>query len=55
MGFDMRGNNGRCPPFLLGGCILLCIVLTCNWWSISSQNYDLIKQIDILEEQMRIW
>lgn len=54
MGFDYRANNGRCPPFLVGGLILLSILLVCNWWSFSSQNYELVKQIDILEEQMRI-
>lgn len=54
MGFDYRANNGRCPPFLVGGLILLSILLICNWWSFSSQNYELVKQIDILEEQMRL-
>lgn len=54
MGFDYRANNGRCPPFLVGGLILLSILLVCNWWSFSSQNYELVKQIDILEEQMRL-
>nr|CAD7266472.1 unnamed protein product [Timema shepardi]CAD7572552.1 unnamed protein product [Timema californicum] len=55
MSFDsMRGNHGRCPPFIVGGLLVLCFILTFNWWSLSSQNYDLIKQIEELGEQLKI-
>jgi type VI protein secretion system component VasF len=51
---NMRGVYGRCPPFLVAGLLVVCIILTFNWWSLSSQNYDLIKQIEELSEQLKI-
>ncbi|PNF35517.1 hypothetical protein B7P43_G04102 [Cryptotermes secundus] len=51
---NMRGSYGRCPPFLVAGLLVVCIILTFNWWSLSSQNYDLIKQIEELGEQLKI-
>ncbi|XP_066996872.1 protein GOLM2 isoform X1 [Anabrus simplex] len=56
MGLDsMRGSYyGRCPPFLVGALFLICLILTFNWWSSSAQNYDLIKQLNDLSEQLKI-
>ncbi|XP_069673394.1 protein GOLM2-like isoform X1 [Periplaneta americana] len=51
---SMRGSYGRCPPFLVAGLLVVCIILTFNWWSLSSQNYDLIKQLEELGEQLKI-
>ncbi|PSN49325.1 hypothetical protein C0J52_04282 [Blattella germanica] len=51
---SMRGTYGRCPPFLVAGLLVVCIILTFNWWSLSSQNYDLIRQIEELGEQLKI-
>ncbi|KDR13779.1 protein CASC4-like isoform X1 [Zootermopsis nevadensis] len=51
---NMRGSYGRCPPFLVAGLLVVCIILTFNWWSLSSQNYDLIRQIEELGEQLKI-
>ncbi|GFG35205.1 hypothetical protein Cfor_01309 [Coptotermes formosanus] len=51
---NMRGSYGRCPPFLVAGLLVVCLILTFNWWSLSSQNYDLIKQLEELGEQLKI-
>jgi hypothetical protein len=56
MGLEtMRGGYGRCPPLLVGGLLVVCLILTCNWWSLSTQNYELVKQIDEIGEQLRRW
>ncbi|XP_020280264.1 Golgi membrane protein 1-like isoform X1 [Pseudomyrmex gracilis] len=55
MGIDgMRVGGGRCPPLLVGGLLLACLWLTCNWWTLSSENLDLVRQIDDLNEQLKI-
>lgn len=55
MGFDtMRTGHARCPNYLLAGLFLMCFLLTCNWWSLSSQNYELLKQMDDMGEQLKI-
>jgi len=56
MGFEtMRGTHGRCPPLLVGGLLVVSFILTCNWWSSSTQNIELLKQLDELAEQLRRW
>ncbi|KAH0955475.1 hypothetical protein HN011_009010 [Eciton burchellii] len=55
MGIDgMRVGGGRCPPLLVGGLLLACLMLICNWWTLSSENLDLVRQIDDLNEQLKI-
>ncbi|XP_071581515.1 uncharacterized protein [Temnothorax nylanderi] len=55
MGIDgMRVGGGRCPPLLVGGLLLACLMLVCSWWTLSSENLDLIRQIDDLNEQLKI-
>ncbi|XP_047000359.1 protein sgm1-like isoform X1 [Schistocerca americana] len=55
MGIDnMRGGYGRCPPLLAGGLFVMCVILVFNWWSLSSQNYELLKQLQDLSEQLKI-
>ncbi|KAK6624943.1 hypothetical protein RUM44_011807 [Polyplax serrata] len=55
MGIDLvRGSNPKCPSFLLCGLSVMCFFLLCNWWSLSSQNFELLKQIDNLAEQLRV-
>lgn len=51
---NMRGSYGRSPPFLVAGLLVVCVLLTFNWWTLSTQNYDLIKQIAELGEQLKI-
>ncbi|KAG8228452.1 hypothetical protein J437_LFUL009103 [Ladona fulva] len=54
MGIEhMRGNYGRCPPFLFGGLVLVCLIITVNWWSLSTQNNDLIRQLEDLGEKFK--
>ncbi|XP_012527607.2 uncharacterized protein LOC105831772 isoform X2 [Monomorium pharaonis] len=55
MGIDgMRVGGGRCPPLLVGGLLLACLMLVCSWWTLSSENLELIRQIDDLNEQLKI-
>ncbi|XP_011690477.1 PREDICTED: uncharacterized protein LOC105451497 isoform X3 [Wasmannia auropunctata] len=55
MGIDgMRVGGGRCPPLLVGGLLLACLMLICSWWTLSSENLELIRQIDDLNEQLKI-
>lgn len=51
---SMRGSYGRSPPLLVAGLLVVCVLLTFNWWTLSTQNYDLIKQIAELGEQLKI-
>ncbi|KYM93924.1 hypothetical protein ALC62_15459 [Cyphomyrmex costatus] len=50
----MRVSGGRCPPLLVGGLLLVCLMLVCSWWTLSSENLELIRQIDDLNEQLKI-
>ncbi|XP_078049568.1 uncharacterized protein LOC144476466 isoform X1 [Augochlora pura] len=55
MGIDsMRVGGGRCPPLLVGGLLVTCLMLICNWWTLSSENIELVRQIDELNEQLKI-
>lgn len=55
MGIDsMRVGGGRCSPLLVGGLFIACLMLICNWWTLSSENLDLVRQIDELNEQLKI-
>ncbi|XP_076175620.1 uncharacterized protein LOC143150915 isoform X2 [Ptiloglossa arizonensis] len=55
MGIDsMRVGGGRCPPLLVGGLFVACLMLICNWWTLSSENIELVRQIDELNELLKI-
>ncbi|XP_014471554.1 PREDICTED: uncharacterized protein LOC106742791 isoform X1 [Dinoponera quadriceps] len=55
MGIDgMRVGGGRCPPLLVVALLLVCLMLFCNWWALSSENVELVRQIDELNEQLKI-
>ncbi|XP_001601314.2 uncharacterized protein LOC100116951 [Nasonia vitripennis] len=51
---SMRVGGGRCPPLLVGGLLIACIMMVCNWWTLSSTNLELLRQIDELNEQIKI-
>lgn len=51
---SMRMGGGRCPPLLVAGLIIACIMMLCNWWTLSSTNLELLRQIDELNEQIKI-
>lgn len=50
----MRVGGGRCPPFLVGGLLIACIMLFLNWYQLSTTNLELLRQIDELNEQIKI-
>lgn len=50
----MRVGGGRCSPLLVGGLLIACLLLICNWWTLSSENIVLVRQIDELNEQLKI-
>ncbi|KAF3430437.1 hypothetical protein E2986_01195 [Frieseomelitta varia] len=55
MGIDsMRVGGGRCPPLLVAGLLAACLMLICNWWTLSSENFELLRQFDELNEQLKI-
>lgn len=55
MGIDgMRVGGGRCPPLLVAGLLVVCLMLICNWWTLSSENLELLGQIDDLNEQLKM-
>ena len=51
---SMRVGGGRCPPLLVGGLFVVCLMLIINWYTISSENLELLRQIDELNEQLKI-
>jgi len=51
---SMRVGGGRCPPLLVTGLLIACIMMVCNWWTLSSTNLELLRQIDELNEQIKI-
>lgn len=54
MGIDgMRVGGGRCPP-LVAISILISFLLVCNWWNLSTENTELLSQIDQLHEELKI-
>ncbi|XP_034244622.1 myosin-2 heavy chain, non muscle-like [Thrips palmi] len=53
MGVDLlRGGGGR-GHFLIACFALLSLFLLFNWWSLSTENLDLLKQIDDLSQHMK--
>jgi hypothetical protein len=55
MGVDsMRVGGGRCSPFLTGVYVIALIMLAYHYWSLSSTNSELLRQVDELNEQIKI-
>ncbi|KAJ1521291.1 hypothetical protein ONE63_002969 [Megalurothrips usitatus] len=53
MGVDLlRGGGGR-AHFLVASLALLSLFLLFNWWSISTDNLDLLKQIEGLSQHLK--
>lgn len=54
MGFEnMRSGNSRYQNLVLA-LIIVCFYLTYTWWYLSTQNYELLKQMDDMGEQLRV-
>ncbi|XP_033208811.1 sarcolemmal membrane-associated protein-like isoform X2 [Belonocnema kinseyi] len=51
---SMRVGGGRCPPLLVGGLLVVCLMLIINWYTLSSENLELLRQLDELGDQLRI-
>ena len=51
----MRGGpRMMCSPYLTGSLgIMLCLV-TFNYWSVSTQNSDLVKKVEELQQQLQL-
>ncbi|KAF7994198.1 hypothetical protein HCN44_011467 [Aphidius gifuensis] len=55
MGIDgMRVGAGRCPPLVVAVLLLISFLLVCNWWNLSTENAELLYQIDQLHEELKI-
>lgn len=48
----VRGGNPRCPSLIVGGLMLVLLFFACSWWSLTSQNFELVTQIENLETQL---
>lgn len=50
----MRSGHARCPTYLVAGLLVMSFLLICNWWSLSSQNYELLKEMDDMGTQLSL-
>ncbi|XP_015122781.1 uncharacterized protein LOC107045145 [Diachasma alloeum] len=51
---SMRVSGGRCPTSVVAVLLLICFLLTCNWWSLSTEKTELLLQIDQLHAEIKI-
>lgn len=51
---SMRLSGGRCPPLIVTILLLACFLLIFNWWSLSTENVELMSQLDQLQDQLKI-
>jgi len=54
MGMDLGRGGGTRAPFLVIGLLFICIVLVFNWWSLSTQNLELYRQLEERGEHLKI-
>ncbi|CAD6208611.1 GSCOCG00010591001-RA-CDS [Cotesia congregata] len=48
------GSGGRFPStFSVIILFIVCFIVTCNWWSLSTENIELISQVDQLQEKLK--
>lgn len=50
----MRPHHNRSPPFLVIGLAVVVIILGFNYWSLSSRNNDLAKELQDFQDKFRI-
>lgn len=43
-----------CSPYLTGSLAVMLVLITFNYWSVSSQNSDLMKEVQHMTKQMQI-
>ncbi|XP_057324195.1 myb-like protein D [Microplitis mediator] len=54
-GLRGSGSGGRCSStFTVIFLFIGCFIITCNWWSVSTENSELISQVIQLEDKLKI-
>ncbi|XP_008544134.1 putative uncharacterized protein DDB_G0277255 [Microplitis demolitor] len=54
-GLRGSGSSGRCSStFTVIFLFIGCFIITCNWWSVSTENAELISQVIQLEDKLKI-
>lgn len=51
---SMRVGGGRCPTSVVAVLLLICFLLTCNWWGLSTEKNELLLQIDQMRAEIKI-
>merc|ERR1719317_326533 len=50
----MRGGpRMMCSPYLTGSLALLLVLVTFNYWSVSTNNFDLVKEVKLMQTQLK--
>merc|ERR1719222_427930 len=42
-----------CSPYLTGSLALMLVLLTFNYWSVSTNNFDLVKEVKMMQTQLK--
>ena len=50
----MRGGpRMMCSPYLTGSLALMLVLVTFNYWSVSTNNFDLVKEVKLMQTQLK--
>ena len=50
----MRGGpRMMCSPYLTGSLALMLVLVTFNYWSVSTNNFDLVKEVKMMQTQLK--
>ena len=54
VGATMRGGpRMMCSPYLTGSLALMLVLVTFNYWSVSTNNFDLVKEVKMMQTQLK--
>merc|ERR1719318_360195 len=42
-----------CSPYLTGSLALMLVLVTFNYWSVSTNNFDLVKEVKLMQTQLK--
>merc|ERR1719180_743490 len=42
-----------CAPYLTGSLALMLVLVTFNYWSVSTNNFDLVKEVKMMQTQLK--
>merc|ERR1719222_558800 len=42
-----------CSPYLTGSLALMLVLVTFNYWSVSTNNFDLVKEVKMMQTQLK--